>query len=78
MSRRDSRSQDNAEFGHFMSVVFCRGTAKKCTKKEKLTSTAIVVLIKPFVEGRCHCRPHFLKLSKENHDGNGNVDKQKV
>ena len=58
-----SRSSDYAEIGHFMFFVFKR-TAKKCTKIYNRTSTAIALLIKPFVwcHSRCRLRRGLLRL----------------
>ena len=43
ISRRCSRSPDNAKFGHF-ALLFCRGS-----KEMYKDCTAIVLLMKPFV-----------------------------
>ena len=45
ISHRGLRSSDNAEFSHF-TLLFCRGRQRNVPK---IISTAIILLIKPFV-----------------------------
>jgi len=47
ISRRGSRSPDNAKFVHF-TLLFCRGR-QEIYQELKRTRTAIVLLIKPYV-----------------------------
>ena len=50
ISRRGSRSPDNAELVISRQVVVLQRTAKKCTKNYNATCTAIVLLIYSFVQ----------------------------
>ena len=62
LSRRRSRSPDNAKLGHF-TVLFAEDGQKMYQELQR-TCTAIVLLITPFVwwRSRCRRRRDLLKL----------------
>ena len=62
ISRRDSRSSDNAELGHF-TLFFFAEEGKEMYKDLQRTCTAIILLITSFVRWRSRCRcPGLLEL----------------